>query len=314
VSDAQYAEIADEIHSSTVEKVRVAHGAGLYMKTPFIQTLKRFEARLLEYDEGPTDILMGDKYQLSIDSYARWRVRNPFRFLMRVQEEEWAQNRLRDIISSALRKELGRHNHYEIIRSTTRPIEFSSLLEDDFQTQQPTVHTGREVILERVTKTCDLAARQYGIQVTDVRVKRVDLPDENANSVYKRMMEERKRIATRYINEGSREAQKITSDTDRQVKIIKATAERTDLEIRGNADAEAARIYSEGFTERLADGTTRRIEGFGADPDFFRFTRKLQALKRAVGSGERLILSTDSPVLDLFNTQDTVVPASPSGP
>ena len=303
LSEAEYAEVADEILSSTLEKVKVAYGPGLYVKLPFAQTLEKLEARLLEYDEDPDDILMGDKYQLRINSYARWRVRNPLWFLRRVHNTAMAKIRLRGIISSALRRELGRHSHYEVIRSTTRPIETIGVLEDDFRTQQPVVTYGRDVLMQRISELCDGSARKYGIQVVDVRVKRVDLPSQNADSVYERMIEERKRIATRYINEGSREAQKITSDTDRQVKFITAEAEKTDLEIRGEADAEAAKIYAEGYQETLADGTKRQIEGFGSDPEFFRFTRKIQALKEAVGPGERLILSTENPLFELFDAE-----------
>ena len=162
--------------------------------------------------------------------------------------------------------------------------------------------------MRRITQVCDAKARGLGIKVTDVRVKRVDFLDENADSVYQRMIAERDRITTRHINEGLREAEIIRSDTDRRFKIILAEAEKTNLEIRGKADAEAARIYAEGFTETLPDGTTHKVDGYGDDPEFFEFVRKLEALKKSVSQGDRLILSTDSPLFQVFNPEEGTPP------
>jgi membrane protease subunit HflC len=302
VEERVYQEIAEEIRAVTDESVRVSYGAGLRMKVPFVQEVRRFESRIMEFDEDPRNILTVDKYNLLVDSYARWRVHNPLLFLKRVREEELATQTLRPIVGSEIRKELGGVSHYEIIRSTTRQITIPGVREGDFTVYQQPVTLGREFLMDRITERCDRSARVYGIRVVDVRIKRADLPPDNARSVYERMIAERNRIATRYLNEGSREAQIITSDTDRQVKVILAEAQRSDLEIRGHADAEAARIYSEGFTETLEDGSQRSVAGFGADPEFFSFTRKLDSLRKSLGYGDRLILTTDSPILEQFNS------------
>jgi membrane protease subunit HflC len=203
-----------------------------------------------------------------------------------------------------LRETLGRESHYEVIRSTTTPILVMGTFEDEMRTYQLPVESGREELMRRITERCDAKARELGIKVTDVRVKRVDFQEENATSVYQRMTAERERIATRHLNEGIREAEIIRSGTDRRVKILLAEAEKTNLEVRGKADAEAARIYAEGFTETLPDGTTQRVNGFGDDPEFFEFVRKLEALKRSVNVGERLILSTESPLFQVFNPEE----------
>lgn len=300
----EFEEIKAEIESESDSAVGVAYGPGLYMKIPFIQSVRPFDARYLDYDEDPRDIVTVDKQQIKVDSYARWRIHNPLKFLLSVQEETRATRRLSDIISAGLRETLGSQSHYEIIRSTTRPIVVTESFSDGGQSYQMPVTYGREALMQRITEQCDKTVRQYGMKVTDVRVKQVEFLGENAQFVYQRMIAERQRIATRFENEGTREAQIITSDTDRRVAVILAEAEKRNLEIKGAADAEAARIYAEGFEEPLPDGSTQKVEGYGAEPEFFEFLRKLEALKNSVHSGERLILSTDSPLFQIFNPEE----------
>jgi len=303
VSPGEFEEIAAEIRAATEASVNVGYGSGLYMRVPFIQTVRRMEARMLEFDEQPRDIVTVDKYQLNVDSYARWRIRNPLQFFLRVQDREKATLRLRAIVGSELRKELGRQSHYEIIRSSTNPIQVMGVREGEYELYSQRVKEGREVLMKKVTESCDDFARKYGIEVVDVRIKRADLPAENEQSVFRRMIEERNRIANRYRMEGSRESDIITSETDRKVKAMLAEAEKESLRIRGEADAEAAKIFWEGYDERLPDGGVQHVEGFGADPDFFKFYRSLQALKNSIGQQDRLILSSDSPLFEMFNPE-----------
>jgi membrane protease subunit HflC len=307
VSDRDYEQIAGEITSSSESRVRVARGSGLYMKVPFVQTLQRFDARLLEWEEEPSDVVTLEKIKPRVDSYARWRVRNPLRFLQNVQQEELADIRLRDLIRSTLRKELGRHTFHELIRSTTRPISYGPREEgsEDIQTAQPLIKVGHESIMREITAICDVKAREYGIQIVDVRVKRADLPPENTSSVFERMKAERARIATRFEEEGKREASKIRADTDRQVKVLLAEAEKLNLEIRGRADAQAADIYANGFLETLPTGEKRKIEGYAAEPAFYNFVRRLDALELSLTSEDRLILSTDSPLFEVLSGEDS---------
>lgn len=304
VDDSEYAAISGEIHSTSEgSRVKISRGPGLYMKIPFLHTLQRFDARLLEYDEEPSDVVTLEKIKPHVDSYARWRVRNPLRFMQSIQREDLAGGRLRDIIRSTLRLELGRHYFHEVIRSSTRPIVYTSDSGEVEATQDyhPPITVGREAIMETITKTCDAKAREYGMHIIDVRIKRADLPKENADSVYDRMKAERDRIATRFKEEGKREATKIRADTDRQVKVVLAEAAKQDLEIRGNADAQAADIYANGFEETLLTGEKRKIEGYSADPDFYNLVRKLQTLENAINPGDRLILTTDGPLLEVFS-------------
>lgn len=303
VSDEDFSEIASEIRTATDGGPRVARGPGLYMKIPFLQVLQKFDARLLEYDEEPSDVVTLEKIKPRVDSYARWRVRNPLRFLQSIQREELAGGRLRDLIRSTLRMELGRHSFHEVIRSTTRPIVYSTDSEEaeEVQTYHPPITVGREQIMATITKICDAKAREYGMQILDVRIKRADLPPENANSVFDRMMAERKRIATRFEEEGKMEATKIRAETDRQVRVILAEAQKTDLVIRGGADAQAADIYANGFNEKLPAGVTRKVEGYGSDPAFYNIFRKLQAIAMAVAPGDRVILTTESPLFEVFS-------------
>ncbi|MCA9450168.1 MAG: protease modulator HflC, partial [Candidatus Omnitrophica bacterium] len=234
VTPTEFEEIANEIREATQATVGVSYGSGLYMRIPFIQTVQRLEARILEFDEQPRDIVTVDKYQLSVDSYARWRIRNPLQFYLSVRDRSKATQRLRTIVGSELRKELGKKSHYEIIRSSTNPIQVMGAREGEYELYSQQVKEGREVLMANVTRNCNMTSRdqRYGIEVVDVRIKRADLPKENAESVYRRMIEERNRIANRYRMEGSRESDIITSETDRKVKTLLATAEKESLRIR----------------------------------------------------------------------------------
>ncbi|MCG3198948.1 MAG: protease modulator HflC [Candidatus Omnitrophica bacterium] len=312
VSDEEFEKIREEISGMGGKRVRVSRGAGLYMKVPFLQGVRRFDARLLTFDEEPSDVVTLEKIKPRIDSYARWRVRNPLLFYLSIQREDLAHGRLRDLIRSALRNEIGRHPFNELIRSTTREIVYSAAEFEDaeeMQTYHPPVRLGREAMMAKITEMCDQKAREYGIQILDVRVKRADLPPENASSVFERMKAERQRIATRFEEEGKREATKIRAETDRKVKVILAEAQKTDLEIRGRADAQAADIYANGFLEKLPTGEARQINGFNSDPDFFHFTRRLEALRASISSEDRLILSTDSPLFQILSGADALSPA-----
>ena len=296
--------IAEEIQAATEANVSIGNGPGLYMRIPFIQNVQKFDARVIEFDEQPRDFVTVDKYQLSIDSYARWRIRNPLLYYLRVQDEMTATLRLRAIVGSELRKEVGSNSHYEIIRSSTKPIRVMGLREGEYEIYNQSVDMGREVLMQQVTDRCDAAARNLGIEVVDVRIKQADLPQQNAESVYGRMREERNRIAERYRNEGEREANIIKSETDRNVKQILAEAEKERLRIRGQADAVAAQVYWEGYQEKLEDGTVIEVEGFGSNPEFFDFYRSLQALKATVNRRDNLILSTDSPLFRILNSEE----------
>lgn len=224
--------------------VRTITEPGLHFKLPVpFQNAVTFDDRLLEYDVAPEEILSKDKKTLIVDNYVRWLIKDPLLFLQTVQAIPNAVTRLDDIVYSELRQELGKHNMSEIITET------------------------REEIMEIVTNASDKATDQYGIEVVDVRIKRVDLPRENEESIYARMDAERKRQANKFRSEGEEEAQKIRASTEKDKTIILANAYKEAEEIRGEGEAKALEIYANAFNK---------------DPEFYEFMRTLEAYKKVI--------------------------------
>lgn len=243
--------------------VRTITEPGLYFKLPIpFQNAVTFDDRLLEYDVAPEEVLSKDKKTLIVDNYVRWRISDPLLFLQTVQAIPNAVTRLDDIVYSELRQELGKHNMSEIIFET------------------------REEIMEIVTKASDKSTDQYGIKVVDVRIKRVDLPRENEESIYARMDAERQRQANKFRSEGEEEAQKIRALTEKDKTIILADAYKESQEIRGEGEAKALEIYANAFNK---------------DPDFYEFTRTLEAYKKIIDKKTTLILPADSKLFKTLN-------------
>ena len=229
---------------------------GLNFKFPApIQVSNSFDKRLLEYDVPPEEILSRDKKSLIIDNYVRWRIVDPLLFLQTVRAIPTAKTRLDDIVYSELRQELGNHDMAEIITET------------------------RELIMEKVTIASNEETSKYGIEVIDVRIRRVDLPQQNEASIYARMEAERKRQANKFRSEGEEEAQKIRAATDRDKTIILAEAYKTSQQIRGEGEAEALDIYAESFSK---------------DPDFYEFLRTLETYEKVIDKKTTLVLPGDS--------------------
>ena len=229
---------------------------GLNFKFPApIQVSNSFDKRLLEYDVPPEEVLSRDKKSLIIDNYVRWRIVDPLLFLQTVRAIPTAKTRLDDIVYSELRQELGNHDMAEIITET------------------------RELIMEKVTIASNEETSKYGIEVIDVRIRRVDLPQENEASIYARMEAERKRQANKFRSEGEEEAQKIRAATDRDKTIILAEAYKTAQQIRGEGEAEALDIYAESFSK---------------DPDFYEFLRTLETYEKVIDKKTTLVLPGDS--------------------
>lgn len=239
------------------EPVRVVKEPGLHFKLPFpVETVHKFERRLLEYDSAPAQIYTKDKKNLIVDNYARWRIVDPLAFLKTVRTEAGALSRLDDIVYAVLREELGRHTLSEVVAKN------------------------RESIMRTVTEKCDRAAEKLGIEVVDVRIKRADLPKENERYVFDRMRAERHKIANQYRSEGEEMALKIRAQTDLEKRQILAEAYRKAEEIKGEGDAEASRIYAEAYRK---------------DPEFYAFIRSLQAYDAVMDSSTVLVLPPDSP-------------------
>ncbi len=249
--------------------IRISHGAGLYWKLPFIQRVIILEDRLLEYDSEPEDVVTKDKKHLVVDNFARWRIVDPLKFLLRVQSEAVATPRLDDIVYSVVREELAQSNLVEIVRTTNRP----GLPEE--------LEIGREQLLHKILVGCDSQARKLGIQIVDVRIKQADLPPENRNAVYGRMRAERERVAKGYRSEGEEEALKIRAETDRDVRILKAEAYRDAERIKGEGDGQAAAIYAESYSQYA---------------DFYTFTKSLEVIGAATGGQDQLIIGMETGV------------------
>ncbi len=242
--------------------VRVIREPGLNIKTPFLQTVRYFEDRIIEYDSAPTEIITKDKKNLFLDNYARWRITDPLKFMQTVRDENGAQRRLDDIVYSELRVELGRYDLNEI------------------------VSVRRDTIMQEVTERCNEMAQEYGISIIDVRIKRADLPEENEKAVFDRMRAERLREANRYRSEGEEEALKIRAQTDKEKVIILADAYKIDETNRGEGDAQALKIYADAFQK---------------DPTFFRLVRTLEAYTKTLNNNTTLVISTDSEFFRLLD-------------
>ena len=245
------------------EPVRIIKTPGLYFKLPPpLQIAQRFDDRLLEYDVPPEEILSKDKKSLIVDNYVRWRIIDPLLFLQTVQTEPIAKTRIDDIVYSELRRELGTHNMSEIITES------------------------REIIMEKVTRQSAIATKPYGIEVVDVRLKRVDLPQNNEQSIYRRMQAERIRQANKFRSEGEEESQKIKASTDKDKTIILATAYKEAEEVKGEGEAKAVDIYARAFSK---------------DPDFYEFYRTLETYKIILDKKTTLVLPTNSKLFDILN-------------
>ena len=244
------------------DPIRTITEPGLHFKLPVpFQNIIRFDDRLLEYDVSPEEVLSKDKKSLIVDNYVRWKITNPLVFLQTVQAIPTAITRMDDIIYSELRRELGTHNMTEIITET------------------------REEIMEKVTENSDKATDQYGIEVVDVRIKRVDLPKENEQSIYARMEAERNRQANKFRSEGDEEAQKIRASTEKDKTIILAVAYKESQEIRGLGEAQALEIYAKTFNK---------------DVDFYEFLRTLETYKKVIDDKTTLVLPADSKLFKML--------------
>ena len=238
------------------EPVRTIREPGVYFNIPFIQSVIYFDRRLLDYDASPKGLLTRDKQQLVVDNYTRFRIDDPLKFYLTVRNEEGAQSRLDDIVYSNLRENFGRQTLSEI------------------------VSTNRTELMDQVTAKSDEKAREYGIEVVDVRIKRADLPEKNEQNVFNRMRTERERLAKKFRAEGEEEAAKIRSGSDKEVRFLLAEAGKQSQIARGQGDAEAVQIYS---------------EAYGRDPELFELTRTLEAYRKSLAENTTVVLSPDSP-------------------
>ncbi len=268
---------------------------GFHLKVPFIQDVHRFEKRFLEWDGEANQLPTRDKRFIWVDMYARWRISDPLKFFQRLKDERGAQTRLDDILDGETRNSIANHDLVEVVRTTNRTPELDeSQTAEELVTLDP-IAVGRVKIQEEILAKAQARTQDLGIEILDVRLKRINYVAEVQSKVFDRMIAERERIAARFRSEGEGEALRIQGEKERELKQIGSEAYRTAEEIRGRADARATEIYAEAYNsssdsrdfyeflktmetfEATVDGDTILV--FSTDGDFFGY------LKRSSGSG-----------------------------
>ncbi|MCD6166491.1 protease modulator HflC [bacterium] len=267
--------------------VREITEPGLKIKIPFIQQVHYFDKRLLQWDGRPTRIPTLDKKYIWVDTCARWRINNSLKFLQSVAgSESIAQAKLDNIIEGAVRNYISDNKLIEIVRNSNRPIYTTQVTaggkEIRVKREVEPIEKGREKITRTILKNAAEKALPLGIQVIDVRIKRINYVESVRQRVFERMIAERKQMAAQYRSQGEGEKSKILGDKEIQLKTILSQAYRESQEIKGKADAEATKIYA---------------EAFGKDPEFYSFVKTLEIYKSTLDRNTWLILTTDSDYL-----------------
>ena len=253
---------------------------GLYFKIPFIQNATYFPKNLLEWDGDPGQIPTLDKTYIWVDAFARWRIVDPIEFFQTVNNTTSAQGRLDDIIDPAVRNLITENKLIETVRKTNRELDTYEIgLEDIKERPSYKIKTGREKITKQILEQAQPKLSKFGIELVDVKIKRINYVEQVRDSVYGRMIAERKQIAEKFRSEGKGEAQKILGEKERDLKRITSEAYRTAQEIKGKADAQSTKLYA---------------EAFGVDPEFYSFIKTLEIYDDALGKDSSVVLSTDS--------------------
>jgi membrane protease subunit HflC len=261
---------------------------GLHWKTPFVQDVHRFDKRWLEYDGDPNEIPTRDKKYIWVDTYARWRIVDPLLFYQAVSDEIGGQSRLDDIVDGQTRNAIASFDLIEAVRSTNRPFEVTEELQGiGSEEARANIATGRaqieKIILEKAAKITP----QFGIELVDVRIKRLNYVESVQQKVFERMTSERKRIAERSRSEGQGRAAEILGEKEREVRAASSNGYKQAQEIKGKADGQAIAITAKAFSR---------------DPDLYQFLKSLETLGAAVDKDTWMVLSTDSDVLRYLKT------------
>ena len=254
-------QIVQQSKAYVIERLGAFHsvwGVGMHFKLPFIQKVVYFDARVLDYAASSREAFTVDKKTIVLDNYARWRISDPLQFYRTMRTIPGAQARLDDVVYSQLRALVGAYTLTEVVSKE------------------------RATIMTRVTEKVSDLMKPYGVEVLDVRIKRTDLPAENQRAIFGRMRAERERQAKQYRSEGVEEATKLRSEADRERAVILAEANRRSSVIRGEGDATAARVFAEAFSRA---------------PDFYKFQRGLEALKKGFEQNSRIVITNDDPFL-----------------
>lgn len=257
------------------EILKADYKPGLHLKIPFVNNVRKFSRQILTYNSPTEEFLTSEKKNLEVDFFIKWRITDVGAFYRTTRgDEQSATARLREIIRADVKNEFA------------------------IRTVQDVVSAERSELMDRMLEDARAASRSLGIQVVDVRVKRIELPDNVSDSVFSRMRQERARVAAQFRAEGAEQSEEIRADADRQRTVLLAEANREAQRIRGDGDAQAAAIYG---------------KAYGQDPEFYSFYRSLQAYRQSIGGqGDVLVLKPDSEFFHYLMNSAPETPASAS--
>jgi membrane protease subunit HflC len=255
---------------------------GLHFKLPFIQGITVFEKRFLEWDGSPNQIPTRDKRFIWVDTYARWRISDPLIFFQRLRDERGGQSRLDDILDGETRNAVARHDLIELVRSTNRNPDDVPIEAEEEVAILEKIEQGRRDIAQQILVTAAGRTADLGIELLDLRFKRISYVEEVQQDVFARMIAERQRIAEQFRSEGQGEAARIDGERERDLAEIQSVAYRQSEILRGDADATATRIYADAYAR---------------DPNFYAFTKSLETYEETMDSSTLIILDTDSDLL-----------------
>ena len=272
--------------------------AGLKLKLPFIQNVNPIDKRVLEWDGSPSDMPTKDKLYISVDLFARWRITDPLQYFLRLRDERSAQSRLDDILGSETRNAVAKHELIEIIRTTKGRVPLRDTLLTDAEKDLDMgllvpIQKGRALVEREIFAAAAEKIRVFGMELLDIRFKRINYNESVRPKIYDRMISERRQIAERFLSEGNGEAARIRGNRVRDLNKIQSEAYRQVEEIRGVADAKATEIYAAAYNQ-----SPQSVE-------FYEFTRTMQAYRSIIAENTTLVLSTGS---DLFQFLEGMSP------
>ena len=265
---------------------------GLHFKLPFVQQVNRIDKRYLAWDGPMVEMSTKDKTYIQVDTFARWRIADPMRYYLRLKDERSAQSRLEDILGSETRTAVARHELIEVVRTdkNRKPMQDEALAGSlsgagTLGLLRP-IQYGRSEIEKGVFAAAAPKLAEFGIELLDIRFKRINYNPEVLERIYQRMISERLQIASRFRSEGEGEAARISGQKERDINEIQSTAYKKVQEIRGEADAKATEIYAKAYTQRPEAS------------EFYRFMKSMETYRKVIGPDATVVLSTDS---DLFS-------------
>ena len=281
---------------------------GLHLKLPLIQEVNRIDKRFLEWDGLPVAIPTRDKTYIHVDTYGRWRISDPKTYFVRLHDERSAQSRLEDILGSETRNAIAKHDLIEIVRTDKdrKPVHDETLKVGPVGMGTigvlPPIAFGRLKIEDEIRKAAAVKLGEFGVELLDLRLRRVNYNPDVLDRIYQRMISERRQIAQRFRSEGEGEAARIAGQRDRDLNEIQSTAYRRVQEIRGESDAKATEIYARAYTQNPQAA------------EFYGFLKSMETYRKVLTKESTLILSTDSELFSLLKRASGKSPAPPLAP